>query len=105
MNIGIIGLCKIFLNRVMETGKNSGTITMRQTLKQRKIIKQMSKEIKCVDAIATVTTDLSNKEANHISKIMQYLWHWKKRNGVADLVQANKRLEKLITLLKGNKNA
>jgi|MDTA01.1.fsa_nt_gb hypothetical protein len=89
----------------METGKDSGTTTMRQTIRQRKMVKEMAKQIKCVDAVATVTTDLSDKEANHISRIMQYLWHWKKRNGVADLVQANKHLEKLITLLKGNKNA
>ena len=89
----------------METGKDSGTTTMRQTIRQRKMVKEMAKQIKCVDAVATVTTNLSDKEANHISRIMQYLWHWKKRNGVADLVQANKHLEKLITLLKGNKNA
>ena len=93
----------------METGKDSGTTTMRQTIRQRKMmkgmVKEMAKQIKCVDAVATVTTDLSDKEANHISRIMQYLWHWKKRNGVADLVQANKHLEKLIMLLKGDKNA
>ena len=69
------------------------------------MVKEIMKEIKCVDAIATVTTDLSDKEANHISKVMQYLWHWKKRNGITDLIQASKHLEKLITLLKGDKNA
>ena len=74
---------------------------MKQTIKQRQLLKN---KIKCVDAVAAVTTKLPDKEAHHISKIIQYILNWKSKNGVIDLIQAKKHLEKLIALLKRGGN-
>ncbi len=53
-------------------------------------------EISCIDAIASATENLSDDEAQHISKAMQYIWGWKDKNKINDLKQAIKHLEKII---------
>lgn len=52
--------------------------------------------IECIDAIETVTEQLSGKEAFLTGQVMKYMWRWKSKNGKEDLKKARWYLNRLI---------
>jgi hypothetical protein len=52
--------------------------------------------IECIEAIEQVTKDLVGIEATDTANVIKYMWRWKKKNGVEDLLKAHWYLQHLI---------
>tara|TARA_R110000868_G_scaffold410881_2_gene700704 strand:+ start:289 stop:570 length:282 start_codon:yes stop_codon:yes gene_type:complete len=52
--------------------------------------------VECIDAIEQVTSDLVGVEATDTGNVIKYIWRWKKKNGVEDLLKAQWYLQHLI---------
>lgn len=50
----------------------------------------------CLNAIAIATTNLSGNEAFCTGNAIKYLWRWKAKNGVQDLLKARQYIDYLI---------
>ena len=60
--------------------------------------------IECIDAIEAATTGLEGTEAVCTGNALKYLWRWKFKNGVEDLLKAQWYIQRLIDLLDEQKN-
>lgn len=61
-----------------------------------------SGNIECVDAIESATKDLNGLESFCIGNAIKYLWRYRKKNGVQDLMKAKWYIDKVIDILKDN---
>ena len=52
--------------------------------------------IECIDAIASATHELSGIQAVCTGAVVKYVWRWKRKNGVQDLLKAKWYLDRLI---------
>ena len=53
-------------------------------------------KIECLDAIESAVTGLTGIEAVFTSQCIKYLWRWKRKNGLEDLLKCLFYLQKLI---------
>ena len=53
-------------------------------------------KIECIDAIEAATQGLSGFEGMLAGNAMKYLWRWKHKNGIEDLLKARWYLDRLI---------
>ena len=53
-------------------------------------------EIECIDALAAATTNLKGIEAICTANAIKYLWRWKEKNGLEDLLKSKWYIDKLI---------
>lgn len=60
--------------------------------------------IECIDAIEAATTGLEGAEAVCTGNALKYLWRWKFKNGVEDLLKAMWYIQRLIDLLDEQEN-
>lgn len=60
--------------------------------------------IECIDAIEAATTGLEGTEAVCTGNALKYLWRWKFKNGVEDLLKAMWYIQRLIDLLDEQEN-
>lgn len=52
--------------------------------------------IECIDAIRAATTGLTGFESYLSGTVLKYLWRWKHKNGLEDLLKARRYLDWLI---------
>ena len=57
--------------------------------------------IECIDAIEEVVRDLQGIEATDTGNIIKYMWRWKRKNGVEDLLKAKWYINHLIGYVAG----
>ena len=55
-----------------------------------------SGSIECIDAIRAATTGLTGFESYLSGTVLKYLWRWKHKNGLEDLLKARRYLDWLI---------
>lgn len=60
--------------------------------------------IECIDAIKEATKGLLGIEAVCTANIIKYVWRWKFKNGVEDLLKARWYLDRLIEEVSTTKN-
>ena len=60
--------------------------------------------IECIDAIKEATKGLLGIEAVCTANIIKYVWRWKFKNGVEDLLKARWYLDRLIEEVSNTKN-
>lgn len=53
-------------------------------------------KVECIDAIESVTTYMTGKEAFLTGQTIKYMWRWRLKNGVEDLKKARWYLDRLI---------
>ena len=54
--------------------------------------------IECIDAIEAAVTGLTGMEAVCTAQCIKYLWRWKRKNGLEDLLKARWYLDRLIEM-------
>lgn len=52
--------------------------------------------VECIDALASATADLSGIEAVCTANAIKYLWRWKAKGGVEDLLKARWYIDHMI---------
>ncbi|MBW7475936.1 DUF3310 domain-containing protein [Paenibacillus oenotherae] len=57
--------------------------------------------VECIDAIEAATTGLEGIEAVCTANVIKYVWRWKRKNGLEDILKARWYLDKLIKQLEG----
>lgn len=55
-------------------------------------------KVECIDAIEAAVTGLSGMEAVCTAQCIKYLWRWKRKNGLEDLLKARWYLDRLIEM-------
>ncbi len=53
-------------------------------------------KVECIDAIEAAVTGLTGVEAVCTAQCIKYLWRWKLKNGLEDLLKARWYLDRLI---------
>ena len=53
-------------------------------------------KVECLDAIESAVTGLTGIEAVCTAQCIKYLWRWKRKNGLEDLLKCLFYLQKLI---------
>lgn len=61
--------------------------------------------IECIDALEAATADLTGIEAVCTANAIKYMWRWKHKNGVEDLMKARFYINYLIEKIAGGTNA
>ena len=54
-------------------------------------------EVECIDAIESATINLTGIDAVCTANAIKYLWRWKEKNGVDDLLKAQWYINRLLT--------
>ncbi len=57
--------------------------------------------VECIDAIKAATAELKGIEAVCTANAIKYLWRWKQKNGVEDLLKAEWYINRLIAEKEG----
>lgn len=52
--------------------------------------------MECIDVITAATCNLAGIEAVCTANAIKYLWRWKEKNGVQDLMKAREYIDMLI---------
>ncbi len=55
-------------------------------------------KVECIDAMEAAVAGLEGMDAVLTAQILKYVWRWKKKNGVEDLLKAEWHLKRLIAL-------
>ena len=55
-------------------------------------------KVECIDAIEAAVTGLTGMEAVCTAQCIKYLWRWKRKNGLEDLLKARWYLDRLIEM-------
>lgn len=53
-------------------------------------------KVECIDALEAATTGLEGIEAVCTANAIKYLWRWKNKNGIEDLMKARWYINRLI---------
>jgi len=53
--------------------------------------------VECIDAIESATINLTGIDAVCTANAIKYLWRWKEKNGVDDLLKAQWYINRLLT--------
>jgi hypothetical protein len=53
--------------------------------------------VECIDAIESAVEPLTGAEAFCVGSVIKYIWRWKLKNGLEDLLKARWYLNRLIT--------
>lgn len=60
-------------------------------------------KLECFDAIEAIVEPLQGAEAAYMYAVVKYLWRYKQKDGLADLLKAEQYLQKLIEINKHEK--
>jgi hypothetical protein len=52
--------------------------------------------VECIEALASATANLKGIEAVCTANAIKYLWRWKEKNGLEDLLKSKWYIDKLI---------
>lgn len=55
-------------------------------------------KVECIDAIEAAVTGLTGIDAVYTAQCTKYLWRWKRKNGLEDLLKARWYLDRLIEM-------